>query len=61
LKRKGCDLIVANQVTIQGAGFDTDTNVVQIYDDNGLLVSLPLMHKREVAAQLLEIIAKNRG
>ncbi|ALS21554.1 MULTISPECIES: bifunctional phosphopantothenoylcysteine decarboxylase/phosphopantothenate--cysteine ligase CoaBC [Paenibacillus] len=57
LKRKRCDLIVANDVTVPGAGFGTDTNVVNVYDANGLVLRLPLMEKREVAARLLAFIA----
>ncbi|OXM85860.1 bifunctional phosphopantothenoylcysteine decarboxylase/phosphopantothenate--cysteine ligase CoaBC [Paenibacillus rigui] len=53
LKRKNCDLLVANDVTQEGAGFGTDTNVVRIYDGSGLVEALPVMTKREVARQLL--------
>lgn len=58
LKRKNCDLLVANDVTTVGAGFGTDTNVVQIYDAQGLVVDLPLMSKDEVAIQLLTVVSK---
>lgn len=58
LTRKNCDLLVANDVTTVGAGFGTDTNVVQIYDAQGLVVDLPLMSKDEVAIQLLSVVAK---
>ena len=37
LKRKNCDLIVANDVTQAGAGFGGDTNIIRIYDRTGLL------------------------
>lgn len=57
LKRKRCDLIVANDVTVPGAGFGTDTNVVRVYDADGLVLTLPLMEKREVAARLLAFVA----
>lgn len=57
LKRKRCDLIVANDVTLPGAGFGTDTNVVRVYDADGLVLTLPLMAKREVAARLLAFVA----
>jgi phosphopantothenoylcysteine decarboxylase/phosphopantothenate--cysteine ligase len=58
LKRKQCDLIVANDVTETGAGFGTDTNVVKIFDANGLVRSLPMMLKKDVSRELLQIVAE---
>ncbi|WP_458121811.1 bifunctional phosphopantothenoylcysteine decarboxylase/phosphopantothenate--cysteine ligase CoaBC [Paenibacillus sp. Z6-24] len=55
--RKNCDLLVANDVTVAGAGFGTDTNKVQIYDAQGLVEDLPLMSKDDVAFRLLSIAA----
>ncbi|QAY65525.1 bifunctional phosphopantothenoylcysteine decarboxylase/phosphopantothenate--cysteine ligase CoaBC [Paenibacillus protaetiae] len=57
LNRKHCDLIVANDVSADGAGFNVDTNVVQVYGPEGLVEALPLMSKRETAVRLLAIIA----
>jgi phosphopantothenoylcysteine decarboxylase/phosphopantothenate--cysteine ligase len=57
LQRKNCDLVVANDVTQEGAGFGTDTNVVRFYDAGGLVEALPIMSKRGVARQLLSLIA----
>jgi phosphopantothenoylcysteine decarboxylase/phosphopantothenate--cysteine ligase len=57
LRRKNCDLVVANDVTQSGAGFGTDTNLIQVYDGNGLVVDLPLMSKYEAAMRLLRIVA----
>ncbi|ANY72035.1 phosphopantothenoylcysteine decarboxylase [Paenibacillus ihbetae] len=57
LKRKNCDLLVANDVTAAGAGFGTDTNLVQIYDAEGLVERLPLMSKEEVGLRLLTLAA----
>lgn len=57
LKRKNCDLLVANDVTAAGAGFGTDTNLVQIYDAEGLVEQLPLMSKEEVGRRLLTLAA----
>ena len=56
LLRKNCDLIVANDVSLEGAGFGTDTNIVQIYDRNGLVEAIPLMSKTEIAKRLLLLI-----
>lgn len=53
IKSKKFDLIMANDVTEEGAGFGTDTNIVQIVADNGTITSLPMMSKSEVANHLL--------
>jgi phosphopantothenoylcysteine decarboxylase/phosphopantothenate--cysteine ligase len=55
LKRKKCDLIVANNVTEAGAGFGTETNIVGVYGPQGLVEQLPQMSKRAVAERLLDI------
>ncbi|MFC4775494.1 bifunctional phosphopantothenoylcysteine decarboxylase/phosphopantothenate--cysteine ligase CoaBC [Paenibacillus sp. GCM10023252] len=57
LRRKHCDLLVANDVSAEGAGFNGDTNIMQVYSAEGLLESLPLMTKREAANRLMTIIA----
>ncbi|UNK20244.1 bifunctional phosphopantothenoylcysteine decarboxylase/phosphopantothenate--cysteine ligase CoaBC [Paenibacillus sp. N3/727] len=58
LRRKNCDLIVANDVTKSGVGFGTDTNSVQIFDSEGLALHLPLMSKEDVARRLLTLAAE---
>lgn len=58
LARKNCDLLVANDVTQEGAGFGTDTNVIRIYDRQGLVESLPLLSKREAAERVLSIVVE---
>ncbi|MEK8131947.1 bifunctional phosphopantothenoylcysteine decarboxylase/phosphopantothenate--cysteine ligase CoaBC [Paenibacillus filicis] len=57
LRRKRCDLLVANNVAEEGAGFGTDTNVVSVYDAKGLVKALPILDKREVASRLLGLVA----
>jgi phosphopantothenoylcysteine decarboxylase/phosphopantothenate--cysteine ligase len=54
LKSKNLDFIVANDVTIEGAGFATETNVVTFISRDGEIVSLPKMLKDEVAAAILD-------
>jgi len=54
LRRKGMDMIVANDVTAPGAGFDVQTNRVTLIDVIGRETDLPLMSKREVAAAVLD-------
>ncbi|WP_433946272.1 bifunctional phosphopantothenoylcysteine decarboxylase/phosphopantothenate--cysteine ligase CoaBC [Paenibacillus sp. SN-8-1] len=58
LNRKNCDLLVANDVTKEGAGFGTDTNVVSIFDRNGLVEALPLMSKETAALRIMELTAE---
>ena len=48
LRRKSLDLIVANDVTRAGAGFDVDTNIVTLIDEDEMR-ELPIMSKRDVA------------
>jgi phosphopantothenoylcysteine decarboxylase/phosphopantothenate--cysteine ligase len=54
LRRKGVDLLVANDVTEPGSGFGTDTNRVAILAADGSRDDLPLLSKREVADRLLD-------
>ncbi|WP_138751683.1 bifunctional phosphopantothenoylcysteine decarboxylase/phosphopantothenate--cysteine ligase CoaBC [Paenibacillus sinopodophylli] len=58
LRRKNCDLIVANDVSMEGAGFNGDTNIVQVFGPDGLVESMPMLTKRETANRLLELIAQ---
>jgi phosphopantothenoylcysteine decarboxylase/phosphopantothenate--cysteine ligase len=56
LRRKGVDLMVANDVTLEGAGFGTDTNVAVLIDRNGRSVELPKMSKRALADRILDAV-----
>lgn len=60
LERKRCHLIVANDVTRAGAGFDVDTNAVSFVWPGGEVEELPLLAKAEVAQRLLDRIEKLR-
>ena len=53
LARKNLDLIVANDVTRPGAGFDVDTNIVTLITKDGQ-EALPMMSKAEVAQRILD-------
>ena len=57
LTRKRCDLLVANNILEQDAGFGVQTNRVVFYDRGGRRGQLPLMSKREVARRLLDEVA----
>jgi phosphopantothenoylcysteine decarboxylase/phosphopantothenate--cysteine ligase len=54
LARKGADMIVANDVTQEGAGFDSDTNIVTLFVRDGREIPLPKMDKLEVANHILD-------
>ncbi len=53
-------MIVANDVTQEGAGFDADTNIVTIYSRDGREIPLPKMTKLEVANQILDRVLEIR-
>ena len=60
LTKKHLDMIVANNLKVEGAGFGTDTNVVTLITADEEK-ALPLMGKDEVAKQILdEILARKR-
>ena len=54
LKKKHADLVVANDVTVEGAGFDVDTNVATIIDNDGNEFECGKMSKRELADVILD-------
>jgi phosphopantothenoylcysteine decarboxylase/phosphopantothenate--cysteine ligase len=61
VQAKNLDLIVANDVTAEGAGFDSDTNIVHILYPDGRDESLPQMSKEEVAHRVLDRVAAMRS
>lgn len=56
LARKGADMIVANDVTQEGAGFDNDTNIVTLFVRNGREIPVPKLSKFDVANRVLDHI-----
>jgi len=60
LASKGVDLIVANDVTAEGAGFDGETNVVSLFARDGREATLPQMSKFEVALRVLDEVVRLR-
>lgn len=60
LKRKGLNLIVANDVTQPNSGFGVDTNRCVLISADGSIEPLPLLSKREVAERLWDKIKKMR-
>ncbi|MGZ6269682.1 MAG: bifunctional phosphopantothenoylcysteine decarboxylase/phosphopantothenate--cysteine ligase CoaBC [Candidatus Limnocylindrales bacterium] len=57
LRRKGLDLLVANDVAEPGSGFGTDTDRVTLYAVDAAPEPWPLLTKREVADRLLDRVA----
>lgn len=60
LASKNCDMIVANNLKDDGAGFGVDTNKVTILTNDSVR-SLDVLSKKEVAAQVLDEIMKRYG
>lgn len=58
LKSKNVDMIVANNVKVEGAGFGTDTNVVTIYTKDKEII-LDKLSKLEVAKKIFDEIVRN--
>jgi phosphopantothenoylcysteine decarboxylase / phosphopantothenate---cysteine ligase len=61
LVAKGADLIVANDVTAPGAGFEHDTNQVVILDADGTEREVPLADKRAVARAVFNAVLDRRS
>src|SRR5215813_7748692 len=59
LNEKGADLIVANDVSASGSGFDVDTNRITLVSSEGV-DELPLMSKRDAAARIVDAAIKIR-
>jgi phosphopantothenoylcysteine decarboxylase / phosphopantothenate---cysteine ligase len=60
LVAKGADLIVANDVTAAGAGFEHDTNSVVIMDADGTERDVPLADKRVIARSVFDAVMNRR-
>ncbi|MBE0598840.1 MAG: bifunctional phosphopantothenoylcysteine decarboxylase/phosphopantothenate--cysteine ligase CoaBC [Desulfuromonadales bacterium] len=54
LMEKNLDLVVANDVSREGAGFDVETNIVRLLFRDGRVEDLPQLSKEEVAHRLLD-------
>ena len=60
LVKKNLDMVIANNLKVEGAGFGTNTNVVTVITRKGG-EQLPLMSKDEVADKILDAIVKERA
>jgi phosphopantothenoylcysteine decarboxylase/phosphopantothenate--cysteine ligase len=61
LHRKNLDLIVANDVTAPGAGFEHETNSVDVLAADGSVKNVPLTGKRRVARIVLDSVVEQLG
>jgi phosphopantothenoylcysteine decarboxylase / phosphopantothenate---cysteine ligase len=61
LSAKNLDMIVANDVTREGSGFDGDTNIATILDRSGASRFLPVMTKDELADEIFDHMLALRG
>ena len=61
LAAKNLDMIVANDVSVEGAGFNGDTNIVRFIWRGGRSEDLPLMAKERVADELLDRVMAMRS
>lgn len=61
LRKKNLDMIVANDVTQEGAGFGYDTNIVTLIDRSERIETLPLMSKDEVAHAVYDRLLALKG
>lgn len=60
LKSKNLDLIVANDISRSGLGFDVDENAVTIISREGDKLDVPLASKRVIADRILDEVVKRR-
>lgn len=60
LEKKNLDMIIANDVTRPGAGFDTDTNIVRVLYRDGRVEELPQMEKTALAELILDKIEQQQ-
>ena len=58
LAEKNLDLVVFNDITAEGAGFGTDTNIVTLIRRDGREESLPLQSKSGVADRIMDEVAR---
>lgn len=61
MEEKNLDLIVANDVTEPGSGFEVDTNTVTVLERGGAVHSLEPMSKDELADRICDFIVQLRG
>ncbi|MEN3016732.1 MAG: bifunctional phosphopantothenoylcysteine decarboxylase/phosphopantothenate--cysteine ligase CoaBC [Candidatus Methanosuratincola petrocarbonis] len=61
LSDSGCDMIVANDLSLPGRGFMSETNETYVVFPDGSISHVPLKPKREVASQVLDLYLRRVG
>ncbi len=61
VREKNLDFLVANDVTLPGAGFGTDTNIVKLVYPDGTVLPLPEMKKSVLADRILDEVLSLRN
>lgn len=61
VKKKNLDMIVANDVSMKGTGFNTDTNIVKFLYPDGKIEALEILSKDDVAEILLDRVMEKRS
>jgi phosphopantothenoylcysteine decarboxylase/phosphopantothenate--cysteine ligase len=61
LARKNLDLVVGNDVSAPGVGFEHDTNAVVLLGAGGMRENVPLSNKRAVARAVLDAVLRSRS
>ena len=56
LKRKNCDLIIANDISKKDSGFNSDYNRISIIDNNGKIKIIKKSRKNFIANKIVEFI-----
>ena len=57
LEKKNCDMLIANNLFVSGAGFQTDTNIVSLLTKDSI-EHLPKLSKEELGQKILETMMK---
>ena len=60
IQKKNLDMIIANDVSKPGAGFNTDTNIIKIITRDGNIEELPMASKDSLAGEILDRVMKLR-
>lgn len=61
IKEKNLDMIILNDISKEGAGFDVDTNIISIINASGQIIDYPLISKKQAATEILNNIKKLPG
>ncbi|MBQ3180854.1 MAG: bifunctional phosphopantothenoylcysteine decarboxylase/phosphopantothenate--cysteine ligase CoaBC [Firmicutes bacterium] len=58
LQKKNADMLVGNDVSRAGAGFDVDTNIITIFQPGGIKTEYPLCSKQQAAEYILDAVVE---